>query len=48
MFPSNSIIGAISEALALEENPSTLTMASAATEIAATERLNLLEDLFDT
>jgi hypothetical protein len=48
MFPSNSIIGAISVALALEETPSTLTIASAATEIAATDRWNLLEDLFDT
>jgi hypothetical protein len=39
MFPSNSMIGAISEALALEETPKTLTKARAAAETAETTLL---------
>jgi hypothetical protein len=41
MFPSNSIIGAISEALALAEMPNTLTNARAAAETAETTRFEL-------
>jgi hypothetical protein len=46
MLPSNSMIGAISEALALAETPNTLTKATAAAESAEITRLVILsEDL---
>jgi hypothetical protein len=44
MLPSNSIIGAISDALALAETPNTLTNARAAAESAATTRLGILSE----